>query len=154
MTKMIILDLDGTIFDTTARWNQCQQLYKNSKKDFWNCYQSEKYMDLDIPKQKVINYVQTLIDNETIIVVVSGRSVKQYSKTLSQLQSVNIIPQEIYLRHDKDYRKDYQFKADIISQLLQKHNAEEIIMIDDSDEVINYISSKFPNIKVIDAKTL
>jgi beta-phosphoglucomutase-like phosphatase (HAD superfamily) len=154
MTKLLILDLDGTIVDTTERWNECQKLYQNNKKEFWNCYQSERFMNLDIPRVSVINYVKTLVTNNTIVIIVSGRSIKQYNKTLEQLQSVSIAPHEIYLRTEKDFRKDYEFKADILSQLLKKYNPEEIIMIDDSDSVLNYISEKFPNIKVIDAKKL
>jgi hypothetical protein len=71
---------------------------------------------------------------------------------MEQLNKIGIIPNEIYLRGDRDFRKDFEFKADIVSKILQKYNAEEIIMIDDSDEVLKHISEKFPNIKVIDAK--
>jgi hydroxymethylpyrimidine pyrophosphatase-like HAD family hydrolase len=153
MVKLLILDLDGTLFDTSARWEQCQKLFPNNKKEFWNCFQSEKYMSLDTPKENVISLAKSLIDSDTVVVVVSGRSERQREKTIEQLKSINITPNEVYLRKDKDFRKDYQFKSDIISQLLQKYNPQEVIIIDDSDEVINYISSKF-SIKIIDAKKL
>jgi len=152
--RLMILDLDGTLLDTQNRWNECQKIFPNNKREFWNCYQSERFMDLDNPKENVINYLRSLISDNTIVVVISGRSIKQYNKTVEQLKSINIIPQEIYLRGEKDFRKDYEFKASIVSQILQKYNAEEIIMIDDSDDVLNHISAKFPNIKVIDAKKL
>ena len=119
--KLLVLDMDGTLFDTTERWNQCQRLYSNNKKGFWNCYQSETYMYLDVPKENVISLVKSLIDDETVIVVVSGRSEKQSQETLGQLKAIGINANDVYLRKDKDFRKDYQFKAEVVSQLLQKY---------------------------------
>lgn len=153
MMRLLVLDLDGTLFDTTTRWQKCQELYQN-KRDFWGCFQSPRYMDLDTPKENVINFVKSVIDNDTIIIIVSGRSEKQLDKTSEQLKGIGITPHEIYVRGEKDFRKDYQFKNYIISQLMSKYKADEVIMIDDSDDVINHISSQFQNIRVIDAKKL
>jgi FMN phosphatase YigB (HAD superfamily) len=150
--KILILDLDGTLFDSQKRWEECQKLNPNNKREFWNCFQSEKFMDLDEPRMNLINFAKSLIEINTITIVVSGRNIRQYNKTVEQLNKIGIIPNEIYLRGDRDFRKDFEFKADIISKILQKYIAEEIIMIDDSDEVLKHISEKFTNIKVIDAK--
>jgi predicted secreted acid phosphatase len=150
--RLVILDMDGTLMDTSARFSECQSLYQN-KKDFWNCFLSETYMGLDIPRVNVISFVKSLIDSDTVVVVVSGRSERQRTKTLEQLKSIGINVNEVYLRKEKDFRKDYQFKAEIVSQLLQKYSPEETVMVDDSDDVINYISSNF-SVKVIDAKKL
>jgi hypothetical protein len=109
-------------------------------------------MDLDEPRMNLVNFVKSLIEINTITIVVSGRNSRQLNKSMEQLNKIGIIPNEIYLRGDRDFRKDFEFKADIISKILQKYNAEEIIMIDDSDDVLKHISEKFPNIKVIDAK--
>jgi len=152
MAKLLILDMDGTLMDTSARFSECQRLYPN-KKDFWNCFQSETYMGLDTPKANVITFAKSLIDNDTVVVVVSGRSEKQRTKTLEQLKTIGINANEVYLRKEKDFRKDYQFKAEIVSQLLQKYSPEEVVMLDDSDDVISHISSNF-SIRVIDAKKL
>jgi phosphoglycolate phosphatase-like HAD superfamily hydrolase len=150
--RILILDLDGSLFDSQKRWEECQRLNPNNKREFWNCFQSEKFMDLDEPRMNLVNFVKSLIEINTITIVVSGRNSRQYNKTMEQLNKIGIIPNEIYLRGDKDFRKDFEFKADIISKILQKYNAEEIIMIDDSDDVLKHISEKFQNIKVIDAK--
>jgi len=155
MRKILILDLDGTLFDISIRSEKCQKISKN-RKEFWNCFQSNAFMDLDTPKVNIINYARSLIDENTIIIILSGRSQKQLERTLEQLNNINLTPHEIYLRGERDFRKDYEFKADIISQLINKYNdnIKEIIMIDDSDDVLNYVSVKFPNIKLVDAKTL
>ena len=43
---MLILDLDGTLFDTSARWNECEKLANGNKRMFWECYQSPRFMNL------------------------------------------------------------------------------------------------------------
>ncbi len=75
-------------------------------------------------------------------------------KTLEQLNGIGITFSEIYLRKEKDFRKDFQFKGEIIGQLIQKYNPTEVILIDDSDDVLNHISQNFPGVKVIDSKKL
>ena len=152
--KLLVLDLDGTLIDSQKRWAECQKLFPNDKRSFWNCFQSEQFMDLDSTKENVISYAKSLIDNETVVIVVSGRSEKQMNKTLEQLRSIGINFNEIYLRKEKDFRKDFQFKGEIISQLIQKYSPAEIIVIDDSDDVLNHISQSFPGVKVIDSKKL
>jgi phosphoglycolate phosphatase-like HAD superfamily hydrolase len=152
--RLLVLDLDGTLIDSQQRWAECQKLYPNDKRGFWNCFQSEQFMYMDSPKDNVIAYAKSLIDNETVVVIVSGRSEKQKSKTLEQLRDIGIGFNEIYLRKEKDFRKDFQFKGEIIKQLIQKYNPAEIILIDDSDDVLNNVSRNFPDVKVIDSKKL
>ena len=74
---MLILDLDGTLFDTSARWKECEKLANGNKRMFWECYQSPRFMNLDKPKWDVITFVQQLIEEKKpeVIAVVSGRSV-------------------------------------------------------------------------------
>jgi phosphoglycolate phosphatase-like HAD superfamily hydrolase len=152
--RLLVLDLDGTLVDSQKRWAECQKLFPNDKRQFWNCFQSERFMGLDTPKENVISYAKSLIDNETVVVIVSGRSERQREKTLEQLNGIGITFNEIYLRKEKDFRKDFQFKGEIIGQLIQKYNPIEMILIDDSDDVLNFVSQNFPGVKVIDSKKL
>jgi len=43
---MLILDLDGTLFNTSARWNECEKLANGNKRMFWECFQSPRFMNL------------------------------------------------------------------------------------------------------------
>jgi trehalose-6-phosphatase len=140
--------------DSQKRWAECQKLFQNDKRGFWNCFQSERFMGFDTPKDNVIYFAKSLIDNETVVVIVSGRSERQMNKTLEQLRNIGVEFNEIYLRKGKDFRKDFQFKGEIIGQLIQKYNPSETILIDDSDDVINHVSQNFPGVKVIDSKKL
>jgi len=54
---MLVLDLDGTLFDTSARWNECEKLANGNKRMFWECFQSPRFMNLDKPKREVIAFV-------------------------------------------------------------------------------------------------
>ena len=126
---MLILDLDGTLFDTSARWKECEKLANGNKRMFWECYQSPRFMNLDKPKWKVIEFVKQLIEEKKpeVIAVVSGRSEKQREATLKQLSEIGIEPNEVVLREEKDFRKDHEFKSDAIRRLKEKYDQDKVI---------------------------
>jgi beta-phosphoglucomutase-like phosphatase (HAD superfamily) len=150
---MLVLDLDGTLFDTSARWNECEKLANGNKRMFWECYQSPRFMNLDKPKWEVIEFVKQLIEEKEpeVIAVVSGRSEKQREATLKQLSEIGIEPNEVVLRGEKDFRKDHEFKRDAVRRLREKYDQNKAIVIDDSDTVLEYLG-KEGEIEVIDAK--
>jgi len=152
---MLILDLDGTLFDTSARWNECEKLANGNKRMFWECYQSPRFMNLDKPKWDVITFVQQLIEEKKpeVIAVVSGRSEKQREDTLKQLSEIGIEPNEVVLRGEKDFRKDHEFKSDVVRRLKGKYGEGKVIAIDDSDAVLKYLEEE-EGIETIDAKTI
>jgi len=150
---MLVLDMDGTLFDTSARWNECEKLANGNKRMFWECYQSPRFMNLDKPKWEVIEFVKQLVEEKKpeVIAVVSGRSEKQREATLKQLSEIGIEPNEVVLRGEKDFRKDHEFKGDAIRRLREKYDQNKVIMIDDSDTVLEYLG-KEGEVEVIDAK--
>ena len=151
---MLILDLDGTLFDTSARWNECEKLTNGNKRMFWECFQSPRFMNLDKPKWEVIKFVKQLIEEKKpeVIAVVSGRSEKQRKETLKQLSDIGIESNEVVLRGEKDFRKDHEFKSDAIRRLKEKYDQDKVIAIDDNDVVLKYLEEE--GIEVIDAKTI
>ena len=159
---MLILDLDGTLFDTINRWNECMKLSNKNNRPlwvpdrvFWECYQSPRFMNLDEPKWGVIKFVKQLIEEKKpeVIAVVSGRSEKQREATLKQLSEIGIEPNEVVLRGEKDFRKDFEFKKFVIRELMEKYDQDKVIVIDDSDAVLEYLG-KEGEIEVIDAKKI
>jgi len=158
---MLILDLDGTLFDTSARWGECEKLAKEkhpifwrNSSMFWECYQSPRFMNLDKPKWDVITFVQQLIEEKKpeVMAVVSGRSEKQREDTLKQLSEIGIEPNEVVLRAEKDFRKDHEFKSDVVRKLREKYDQDKVIAIDDSDAVLECLGKE--GIEVIDAKKI
>jgi len=152
---MLVLDMDGTLFDTSARWNECEKLANGNKRMFWECYQSPRFMNLDKPKWEVIEFVKQLVEEKKpeVIAVVSGRSEKQREATLKQLSEIGIEPNEVVLRGEKDFRKDHEFKRDAVRRLREKYDQNKVIMIDDSDTMLEYLG-KEGEVEVIDAKKI
>ncbi len=152
---MLVLDMDGTLFDTSARWNECEKLANGNKRMFWECFQSPRFMNLDKPKWEVIEFVKQLIEEKEpeVIAVVSGRSEKQREATLKQLSEIGIEPNEVVLRSEKDFRKDHEFKRDAVRRLREKYDQNKAIVVDDSDTVLEYLG-KEGEVEVIDAKKI
>jgi len=152
---MLVLDLDGTLFDTSSRWNECEKLTKGNKRMFWECFQSTRFMNLDKPKREVIELVQQIIEEKKpeVIAIVSGRSEKQRKETLKQLSEIGIEPNEVVLRGEKDFRKDHEFKRDAIRKLRGKYDQNKVIVVDDSDAVLEYLR-KEDGVETIDAKKI
>ena len=53
--KVLVVDLDNTLFNTQARYNAClaeqgvaslDSLHGEARRKFWECYQSPKYLSL------------------------------------------------------------------------------------------------------------
>jgi len=152
---MLVLDMDGTLFDTSARWNECEKLANGNKRMFWECFQSPRFMDFDKPKWEVIEFVKQLVEEKKpeVIVVVSGRSEKQREASLKQLSEIGIEPNEVVLRGEKDFRKDHEFKRDAVRRLKEKYDQNKAIVIDDSDAVLEYLG-KEGEVEVINAKKI
>ncbi|MFP3234804.1 MAG: HAD family acid phosphatase [Sulfolobaceae archaeon] len=151
---MLVLDLDGTLFDTSARWYECEKLANGNKRMFWECFQSPRFMNLDEPKWEVIRFVKRLIEEKKpeVIAVVSGRSEKQRKETLKQLSDIGIEPNEVVLRGEKDFRKDHEFKREAVRRLKEKYDQDKVIMVDDSEAVLKYLEED--GIETIDAKKI
>ncbi len=141
MTRLIIVDMDGVLFDTSKRYRLCEEESGGNRRAFWECYQSPKYMDLDEPKGEVIDCVKGLAGTG-VLIVLSGRSVRQREKTEEQLRSIGLEPREVVLRGEKDFRKDYEFKLAHIQNLLRKYRAEELVIVEDSERVIERVESE------------
>lgn len=140
--KVVILDMDGTVVSTEERFNMClkevnakslEELKGAQRKAFWSCFLSEKYMHLDTPKDNVIRVVRELKSRGYTIHVVSGRTENQLNATIEQLQKFNVPYDKITLRRIGDYRKDYEFKGEVVRSYVEQ--GFEVIIIDDSADV-------------------
>ena len=140
--KILVLDLDGTVVDTTKRFEMClrevnanslAELKGKQRSAFWNCFQSPKYMNLDEPKQNVTEFVRKVKAKGYLVHIVSGRSEGQLEATLEQLNKYNVPYDKITVRRPNDFRKDFEFKGEIISTYINE--GHEVIIVDDSPDV-------------------
>jgi len=145
--RVVIFDLDGVLVDSSERFLKCLDESKNDKQMFWSCFLSEKYMDLDRPREEYIKILREYLSKGYRIVIVTGRvEERQKDKTLKQLSQWGVAFHEIYFRKTGDYRKDWEFKIEIIDRILRKCEIEAVY--EDSDRVIEEIKRKHPEIKV------
>ena len=60
--KIIVVDLDGTVFDITKRWNLAKNKYKEGTPQFWDSFMDEEKIKYDIPINKTADRLQQLKD--------------------------------------------------------------------------------------------
>ena len=159
--RTAVLDLDGVLFDVNERLRLCldevgaravEELAGVKRKQFWDCFLSTKYMQLDKPNQELVSYVKKLRSEGVKIVIVTGRREDtQKELTLEQLRKAGVEFDEIYFRRAGDFRKDHEYKADIIKQLIEKgHEIAEVW--DDSESVVSAVKQMIPNAKIVHYK--
>jgi len=145
--KAIIFDLDGVLFNVDSRLMVCLMKAHGNKLRFWELFLSDKYMHLDEPNEKIIEYVRKKYNDGYKIIIVTGRCEgTQKEATLEQLKKYNIPYNEIYFRKLGDFRKDYMYKSEVISKLLEKYEIVEVW--DDSKDVINELKKILPKARL------
>jgi len=127
-----VFDLDGTLIDNSERFERCKA-ETTSKSEFWQCFLSCKYTNLDKPKQTMIWLAQDLYQQGFKIIIITGRPWTMEPCTLDQLEKFSIPATAIYYRPEKDYRKAAQFKIEVLKQLLEYYDVKGVY--DDDEEV-------------------
>lgn len=156
MVKCVVFDLDGVIFDVSARLRavleelrvkSMDEVKRNPKlrNKFWKLFLSQKYMYLDAARINVIEYMRNLKKKGYKIVIITGRVLeKQGEETKRQLDENKVPYDEIYFRRKNDRRKDVEYKKAIIQWLI--YNGCDIVEIhEDSREIINSLKELIPN---------
>ena len=148
--KCAVFDLDGVLIDVSERLARCLK-ESGGRKDrvFWNCFLSSKYMYLDKPNTELVEYVRKLKQLGYRIIIVTGRRRDtQLDATIAQLRAFGVPFDELYMREPNDYRKDHEFKTDIVKRLLEK--GYEITEVwDDSERVVEAMKKLLQNAKVV-----
>jgi len=149
--KVLVVDLDNTLFDTKARYNAClaeqgvaslDSLHGEARRKFWECYQSPRYMDFDIPNKDVLDTIKRAKEKGWVVVILTGRNGEtQREKTLEQLQKFNVPHDYLIMRNPGDYRKEAEYKREILNGL---KGLGDVILIDDNPEVRKLVSKSFP----------
>ncbi len=159
MHKCIIFDLDGVIFDVSRRIKaSLEEIGAKSLDDvrrnprlrnrFWKAFLSPKYMYLDAPRLDVIEKMRELKRRGYEIVIVTGRVLEtQGDETRRQLEKYSVPYDKIFFRRKRDRRKDYEYKASVISWL-QITECEIVEIHEDSEEVAQKLREIVPRAKI------
>lgn len=123
----IIVDLDGTLCDTTHRQHHMQK----NPKDWVAFYNG-------IPMDKPARWCQILLARFTIyeIVFVSGRPDNYRPQTESWLEAEGYRTPELYMRKEHDYRPDHVVKTEIYKSKIEPFY-DIAFCLDDRQQVVD-----------------
>jgi len=146
--KAVVFDLDGVLVDSSERFKLCESESGGDRRRFWECFLSEKYMDLDRPVEKYIQILKSYAAQGYRVIIITGRVREtQEAKTLRQLSEWGITYHEIYFRSRGDYRKDFEYKSEVVRNLSKKYRIEAVF--DDSKAVVEALRRILPEGSVI-----
>jgi len=146
--KAVVFDLDGVLVDSSERYRLCESEAAGDRRRFWDCFLSEKYMDLDRPRPEYVEALKRYAAQGYRIIIVTGRVREtQEAKTLRQLRDWGVEFHEIYFRSRGDYRKDFEFKSEIVKKLSQRYRIEAVF--EDSKPVVEALRRLLPESSVI-----
>lgn len=140
MKKAVISDLDGTISDRRHRLH-----YLEGKKDWQSFFES---LINDPPIVRTIEQIEELIYEGAELVLVTGRP-EQYRRSSEEWIKNNtpFDKYQLYMRKDKDFRKDVIIKKEMLDQIRENYELE-IIFEDQAEIVEMWISEGLRCIKV------
>ncbi|MCY3411819.1 MAG: hypothetical protein INQ03_09320 [Candidatus Heimdallarchaeota archaeon] len=121
--KAVLCDLDGTLYNVSHRIHLINQSWKS----FFNA------IDKDIVNQWCLDLLKGMNHQGYKIILLTGRP-EEYKDITKELLDRDQVPfDELIMRKNGDYRKDYEFKEQIIETI----DDEIILAIDDQLAVIN-----------------
>lgn len=132
MTKVIIVDLDGTLADITHRLH----LIKGELKDWRSFFLSVPH---DEPIREIIDIVNALYyTGRYKIHIVTERNASSERDTLLWLDKHGIQYHAISMRSEGDRRSDIEVKTDIVRQHYDLFNGEIAMMLEDRKRVVDH----------------
>ena len=131
----IVLDLDGTLFNTKQREELCR---KNGQMD-WDCWFSDVNLKLDTVNEEVLRFVKGFGED---VYIISGRIwERQGVVTISQLSPLGLEARNALLKPESwKYVKEYIYKARA-AVWLASHGVVINHVIDDNEAVLDVIAS-------------
>jgi FMN phosphatase YigB (HAD superfamily) len=130
MKKAIIVDLDGTLSDSSWR----ERWIEGPKKDYDRFSLESQY---DEPNPEALKIVQKAIDKDVVPIFLTGRSEKFRDLTKAWLtkQLPAMHEYELIMRPNKDFRPAPTFKKDMYNKKL-KDKYEIVVALDDDSDII------------------
>jgi uncharacterized HAD superfamily protein len=129
MTKIIVVDLDGTLANLDHRIGWISSKPKNWRAFNAGIINDTVYTDISW-------LVSTLRSQNNTIVICTGRSSDVREVTETWLKTHDIQYDAIFMRSFGDHRPDYIVKVELLEQI-REHYGEPYIWLDDRDQVVN-----------------
>jgi len=125
----ILFDVDGTLMDIEHR----RHFVSNGNKD-WDSFRS--HTEFDTPVEHVFAMAKMLQQQGHRIHVLSGRNVAQRAITLKQLLGNGLLPMNLLMRADGDFRSDDVVKEEFLDNLIEQ-GFEPTMAFDDRQQVVD-----------------
>ena len=136
--KVIVVDLDGTLYNSTQRSHHIQA------KD-WEGFHAASINDP--PNQDVIDLIKLISWNGSqrlIFMGVTGRNERYREITMKWLLKHHVPLDELHMRPDDNYESDIEIKTKLLSDALQAHDMgiEDVwFALEDRDRVVDHFRS-------------
>lgn len=129
LDKVIVVDIDGTLFDTRERWKKALEVAKPPSPTFWNAFMSDDFIKLDKPIKNSARVLHYLVKEGYKIIYLSGRRKSLMLDTEIAFDHANLPEGEIILRPKGMSTED--FKVREMRRLNMENNV--IMSIGDSN---------------------
>lgn len=129
MKKLFVYDIDGTVANTDHRVAHVRTKPKN-----WGAFFAAQ--EKDEPYEDIIWTVRQYYDAGHNIIFCSGRSEAHRNVTTLWLAKYNIPYHRLYMRPDKDNRKDSIVKVELMKQI-EKDFGSIFMWFDDRTQVVD-----------------
>lgn len=117
---VVVLSLDGVLFDNFKRYNYALKKYPNKQRNFWNLYFSNNLLQLDVIKDGTTDLLKKIEQFGLGFIYISGRRIDSYEITLAQMQKHDFPEGKIYLRGINQPQNSY--KKDVFKRILLQYN--------------------------------
>jgi len=134
MNKIIVVDIDGTIANTEHRKHWVASKPKN-----WAAWNAG--MSLDTPHADIVELLDMFAARGDRIILCSGRGEETRAVTEQWLADNNIYYHALYMRAEKDYRKDSIVKVELLEQIRSDY-CEPFLWFDDRQQVVDAIRAQ------------
>jgi len=134
MSKIIVFDVDNTLSNANHRQHHVQQKPKR-----WDLFNAK--MHEDPPQNDIIWLAQTLHAAGNTIVICSGRGSENRDVTEKWLIEHDIPFEILYMRKEKDSRRDDIVKVELLEQI-RKDFGEPYLWFDDRKQVVDAIRAQ------------
>lgn len=131
MNKIVVFDLDGTLCNTEHRKH-----WVSSKPKNWAAWNAG--MANDTPHADIVELLDMFAARGDRIILCSGRGEETRGVTTEWLHRHGIDFNALYMRAEKDYRKDSIVKVELLEQI-RKDWDDPFIWIDDRQQVVDAI---------------
>ncbi|MEM1598617.1 MAG: HAD family acid phosphatase [Pyrobaculum sp.] len=140
--RAVVVDLDGVLFDVSRRLEAClKEAGGRRGREFWECFQSARYMHLDVPNPDAIEYVKKKDEGYCVIIVTGRDEEKQSDATVEQLVKYGVPWNCIVFRRSGDFRKAAELKAEVLDRLAAA-GVEVAELIDDDPAVVEMAAKR------------